>query len=146
MIIHNDFHDIILSLQKQRVEFVIAGAFALALYGHPRATGDIDIWVKPDRDNAGRLLAAIRDFGFTSLDIIEDDILSGKVIQLGYPPVRIDFITRLTGLTSEEIWNGRTPGPFGDLTVDYIGRESFIKNKKAIGRNKDLADIDALTN
>jgi hypothetical protein len=144
MIVHSDFHDIIISLQKQKVNFVIVGAFALALYGHPRATGDIDIWIKPERENARRLLAALHDFGFASLNITEEDIISGKIIQLGYPPVRIDIITRLTGLTDDQIWNGRVEGPFGDLRVHYIDKESFIQNKRAIGRNKDLADLDAL--
>jgi hypothetical protein len=132
MIVHNDFHDIIVSMQKQKVNFVIVGAFALALHGHPRATGDMDIWIKPDKENAGRMLSALHDFGFATLNLTREDIISGKIIQLGYPPVRIDIITKLTGLTSEEIWNGRIEGPFGDLTVHYIDKESFIKNKREI--------------
>jgi hypothetical protein len=145
MNIHSDFRDFIVSLQKNRVDFVIVGAFALAIHGHPRATGDIDIWIRPDRDNAGRLLDALNDFGFTSLDITREDILSGKIIQLGYPPVRIDIITKLTGLAPGDIWNSRTEGPFGDLVVSYISKECFIQNKRAIGRHKDLADIDSIT-
>lgn len=144
MKVHSDFYDFISSLQKNGVDFVIVGAFALALYGHPRATGDMDVWIRPERENALRMMGALRDFGFTSLDITVEDVLSGKIIQLGYPPVRIDIITRLSGLTGDELWDGKTEGPFGNLIVHYIGRESFIKNKRAIGRNKDLADIDSL--
>ena len=144
MNIHSDFRDFIISLQKKRVDFVIVGSFALAIHGHPRATGDIDIWIRPDEANAGRLIDSLHDFGFSSLQVTKDDILSGKIIQLGYPPVRIDIITRLTGLTTDEIWDTRVEGPFGELNVYYIDRECFIKNKRAIGRNKDNADIDSL--
>ncbi|HOD16358.1 MAG TPA: hypothetical protein PK307_08710 [Spirochaetota bacterium] len=145
MKVHPDFYGFILSLKKNNVDYVIVGAFALALYGHPRATGDIDIWIRPSAENAARLMKALRNFGFAPADITAGDILSGKVIQIGDPPVSIDILTRLTGLTDDEIWDGRVEAPFGDLTACYIGRESFLKNKRSLGRNRDLADIDALT-
>lgn len=144
MNIHPDFHDFIKSLQDSNVNFLIIGAFALAHYGTPRFTGDLDVWVKPDADNAHALLAALHNFGFSSLSITADDIISGQTIQLGYPPVRIDILTKLTALTTDEIWDSRVQGKFGDLTVYYLGKESYIKNKRAIARNKDLADIDSI--
>jgi hypothetical protein len=144
MKVHEDFKDFIEALNKNNVEYVIVGAFALAFHGHPRATGDIDIWLRPTPQNANAVLKALNDFGFGELDISEDDILSGKIIQLGHPPVRIDLITLMEGVTHEEIWDGRLSGTFGDQEVFYIGRDAFIRNKKAIGRHKDLADVELL--
>ena len=144
MKIHPDFRDFILALNNNKVEHVIVGSFALAFHGHPRATGDIDIWIQPTSFNAQAALKALKDFGFENIDLKEDDILSGKIIQLGYPPVRIDIITILDGLNSDEIWNSRQSGKFGNLEVTYIGRDAFIKNKRALGRHKDLADLEML--
>jgi hypothetical protein len=142
--VHPDFRDFILALNSNKVEYVIVGSFALAFHGHPRATGDIDIWIRPTSLNAQAALKALKDFGFENIDLKEDDILSGKIIQLGYPPVRIDIITVLDGLNSDEIWNSRQLGKFGNLEVAYIGRDAFIKNKRALGRHKDLADLEML--
>ena len=144
MKVHEDFKDFIDALNENNVKYVIVGAFALAFHGYPRATGDIDIWLRPTPQNAKAIFKALINFGFGELDISEDDILSGKIIQLGYPPVRIDLITLMDGLTHEEIWESRKSGTFGDHEVFYIGREAFIRNKKAIGRHKDLADLELL--
>ena len=144
MNIHPDFSDFIACLKTHQVEFVIVGAYSLALMGYPRYTGDMDIWIKPSSSNAKALLRALADFGLKSLSISEEDILSGNVIQLGYAPVRIDLLTSLDGLTSEEIWSGRKNGKLNKYEVYFLGREAFIKNKKTIGRHKDLADIEAL--
>jgi len=142
--IHPDYKDFISALNNNNVRYVIVGAYALAFHGHPRATGDIDIWIQPERENATALLAALRDYGFESLNLTEEDILSGDVIQLGYAPVRIDLLTALSGLMNEEIMESREPGSFDDLPVSYLGREAFIKNKRSIGRHRDLADIELL--
>ena len=144
MKIHPDYKDFISALNNNNVRYVIVGAYALAFHGHPRATGDIDIWIQPERENATALLAALRDYGFESLNLTEEDILSGDVIQLGYAPVRIDLLTALSGLMNEEIMESREPGSFDDLPVSYLGREAFIKNKRSIGRHRDLADIELL--
>ena len=144
MKVHPDFNDFIFALNSNDVDYVIVGAFALAFHGHPRATGDIDIWIRPNRLNALALLKAFDSFGFGTLNISEEDILTGKIIQLGYPPVRIDLITLLDGLTHDEIWETREEGEFGDHRVFYIGREAFIRNKRAIGRHRDLADLELL--
>ena len=140
----SDFRDFIAALDARGVEFVIVGAFSLAYHGRPRATGDIDVWVRPTPENAKRLLSALTDFGFGSLGLTESDILSGKVIQLGYPPVRIDLMTDLDGVTAEEVWAERVAGKFGDKPANYMSKRCLILNKKATGRPQDLADIDAL--
>ena len=144
MKIHPDFNDFVSALNKNHVQYAIIGSFALAFHGCPRATGDIDFWIRPTPSNAGNLLKALRDFGFGKLDVSEDDVLSDNIIQLGYPPVRIDLISVLAGLTPEEIWEGRQTGKFGDHDAHYIGRESYIKNKRTLGRHKDLADLELL--
>ena len=144
MKIHTDFREFIRTLNNNDVEFVIVGAFALAFHGYPRATGDMDIWVRPLEPNAVKILKALSDFGFKNLKLEEKDILSGKIVQLGYPPVRIDLMTVLDGLKSSDIWDTRVSGKYGDLSVSYIGRAAFIKNKKALGRHKDLADLELL--
>ena len=144
MNIHSDFIDFIAFLNQNKVEFVMVGAFDLAFLGHPRYTGDMDIWIKPTTSNAKALLKAIKDFGLKGLPLTEEDILSGNIIQLGYTPVRIDLLTDLDGLTTEEIWANRQEGAFGKHTIFYLGKAAFIKNKRATGRHKDLADVEAL--
>lgn len=144
MNIHPDFEDFIVSLNRSQVEFVIVGAYALAFWGAPRYTGDVDVWIRPTSDNAKALLRAIAEFGFKSLVLSEQDILSGNIIQMGYPPMRIDLLTVLDGLSADDIWSSRQEGPFGGQTVFYIGKTAFVKNKRAAGRPKDLADLAAL--
>lgn len=140
--INKDFSEFIAILNQHHVEYVIVGSFALAFLGFPRATGDIDIWVRPNVSNVQALLRAMKDFGFESLDVTQDDILSGKIIQMGIAPVRIDILTQLDGVAADEIWNNRQQGPFGGQTVFYLGKDSFIKNKRAAGRKKDIVDLD----
>jgi DNA mismatch repair protein MutH len=120
------------------------GAYDLAFLGYPRYTGDIDIWINPSLANAKALITAIGDFGINSLSLTVQDILSGNIIQLGYPPVRIDILTILDGITVDEILASRQHGSFGQLLVFYLGRAAFIKNKRATGRLKDLADLEAI--
>jgi len=144
MKIHPDFRDFFRALNRNNVEYVIVGSYALAFHGQPRATGDIDVWIRPSPANSEALMQALQDFGFETLDISSRDILSGKVIQLGFPPVRIDLMTVLEGLTRQETWESRNRGMFGDQPVFYLGRDAFVKNKRALGRHKDLADLELL--
>lgn len=144
MKIHPDFSDFISALNHHRVEFVVVGAFDLAFLGSPRYTGDMDFWIRPTPKNAKALLRAIEEFGLKSLAVTEQDVLSGKVIQFGHPPVRIDLLTLLDGVTADEIWASRQAGTLGSHTVNYMGKNVFVKNKRAAGRPKDLADLDAL--
>ncbi|MHB2026679.1 MAG: hypothetical protein ACYCPQ_08605 [Elusimicrobiota bacterium] len=141
---HPDFDEFVAALNRRRVEYVIIGAYALAFLGAPRYTGDVDVWIRPTDSNARALLRAISDFGLKSLSLTEQDVLSGKVIQMGYPPMRIDLLTKLDGVTADEIWASRQRGPFGDQKVFYLGRKALVKNKRAAGRPKDIADLAAL--
>ena len=140
-----DFKELLALFNARRVEYLIVGAYALAFHGAPRYTGDIDLLVRPAPDNAKAILAALADFGFASLGLSEGDFLQpDRVIQLGVPPVRIDLLTSLTGLTWEEANAHRVAGQYGDVSVHFIGKTEYIRNKKATGRKKDEADIEAL--
>jgi len=140
-----DFKGLLKLFNVHNVEYAIIGSYALAFYGAPRYTGDIDLLVKPDKENAQKILNALKDFGFAALDLSCDDFSSlGKVVQLGVPPVRIDIVTSITGLTWEQVASNRVSGTYGEMPVYYIGKQEFILNKKAIARHKDLADIEAL--
>jgi hypothetical protein len=142
--LHPDFSDFVEALNDNNVEYVVVGSFALAFHGSPRATGDIDFWIRPTTSNAKALIKALEVFGFGALDISEEDIVSGKIIQLGFPPVRIDIITIIDGLIPEEIWDTKEKGKLGPHDVFYLGKEAFIKNKRTMRRHKDLADLELL--
>ena len=145
MEVQKDFKELLALFNKHKVEYVIVGGYALAFHGAPRYTGDIDILVHPDTANAHRILAALDEFGFGSVDLTAADFQKPQnVIQLGVPPVRVDIITSLTGVSWEDAYAGRIQGKYADTPVYYIGREQFISNKRAVGRKKDLADLEAL--
>ena len=132
-------------LNEHKVDYLIVGGYALAFHGAPRFTGDIDIFVRPEPENARRVLQALAAFGFNFPNLTEDDFQNpNKVVQLGVPPVRIDLITSITGVSWEEAATSREPSTFGDVPVSYIGRDRYVANKRAAGRKKDLADLEAL--
>lgn len=140
-----DFVDLLRAFVAADVRFLIVGAYALALHGRPRATGDLDLWVDATPDNAARVMRALAAFGAPLDRIAADDFArEGVTYQIGVPPGRIDILTELTGLAFAEAWADRVRRPFGDVDVDFIGRASFIRNKRATGRPKDLVDIDGM--
>ncbi|MFH1571820.1 MAG: hypothetical protein ABIL09_27770, partial [Gemmatimonadota bacterium] len=119
--------------------------YALAFHGAPRTTGDLDILVRPHPDNAERILRALADFGFASLGLqAEDFTQADRVVQLGYPPVRVDLITSLSGVSWDQVEAGLVEGAYGPAAVRFIGRADLVANKRATGRRKDLADLEAL--
>jgi hypothetical protein len=145
MEIQRDFKELLELFSAGKVEYAISGGYALAFHGAPRNTGDIDILVKPDRDNARKILDALIEFGFGDLDLTINDFSStGNVVQLGVQPVRIDIVTSITGLSWEQIAENKVAGDYGDIPVYYMGKNELIINKKALGRHRDLADIEAL--
>ncbi len=127
-----------------RVDFAIVGAYALAFHGAPRFTGDLDILVAPTESNGQRYLTAIEDFGFPTAALSAADIPAcGKVIQMGVAPVQIRVMSQIDGVTWEEVRGGRQTGLLGAREVAFIGRDAFLRNKRAAGRQKDLADVEA---
>ncbi|MBW1893163.1 MAG: nucleotidyltransferase [Deltaproteobacteria bacterium] len=145
MEVQKDFKELLELFNAHKVKYLIVGGYALAYHGAPRYTGDIDVFVKPDKENALCILKALNEFGFGSAGLKEEDFKSpNKVVQLGYPPVRIDIITSISGVSWDEAFREREKGKYGEITVHYIGRDHYILNKRASGRRKDLADLEAL--
>ncbi len=145
MEVQSDFKELLELFNAHEVEYLIVGGYALAYHGAPRYTGDIDLFVHPSPDNSKRILSALEAFGFGNLGLTEADFqVSGRVVQLGVPPVRIYIITSLDGVTWDAAVRGKIAGKYGDVPVHFIGRREFLVNKRAVGRQKDLADIEAL--
>jgi hypothetical protein len=145
MKLDRDFREFIESCVAHEVRFLIVGGYAVAAHGHPRFTKDIDVWLWTDRRNAERLIAALDDFGFGSLGLTADDFSEPEVvIQLGYPPKRIDLLTSIDGVTFDDCYPDRLVVDIEDVSVPFIDRTNLLKNKKAAGRPQDLADAAAL--
>ena len=145
MEVQQDFKELLELLNAHEVKYVIVGGYALAFHGAPRFTGGLDVFVKPEKDNAKGILAALDEFGFADLDLTTVDFETPKmVIQLGVAPVRVDIITSLTGVDWDQAYSGTVSGKYGDVPVNYLGREQFIANKRATGTKRDLADLEAL--
>lgn len=142
---HVDFVEFLKKLTDNNADFIIVGAHALAFYGIPRLTGDLDILIRPSHENANKVFSAVEDFFGSSLGLTVDDLRDEQTIQFGRPPVRIDLLKNITGVTFDEAWSGKVKGKFEKIDVYYIDRECLIKNKRATGRAKDKADIEILT-
>jgi hypothetical protein len=142
---NQDFVDLLRAFVAHDVRFLIVGAYALAVHGRPRATGDLNVWVDATPSNAPHVMRALAAFGAPMAQISEADFSEpGVVYQIGVPPGRIDIFTTLTGLTFGEAWPGRVQQDVGGVQADFIGREAFVKNKRATGRAKDLGDIEGM--
>jgi len=143
--ISKDFKELLELFAANGVEFVVVGGYALAFHGAPRYTGDLDLFVRPDRENAGRVLSALEELGFGSLDLSEDDFaMPNQVVQLGHPPVRVDIITSIDGVSWQDAWAEKASGKCAEVPVFFIGRNDLIRNKRAVGRRQDHADLEAL--
>jgi hypothetical protein len=128
------------------VEFLLVGAYALAAHGLPRATGDIDIWVRRSHANSQRIMLALARFGAPLADVTASDFEEeNMILQIGLPPRRIDVLTRIDGVEFSEAWESRVVSDLGELRVPVIGREHLIQNKEATGRPKDRQDVGWLT-
>jgi hypothetical protein len=129
------------ALSEAGAEFLVVGAHALAAHGHPRATGDLDIWVRPTRENADRVWQAIERFGAPRRNLCREDFCAPDVVfQIGVEPNRIDILTSITGVEFEEAWQHRKQSRIDGISVSILGRDQLLKNKLACGRPKDLAD------
>jgi hypothetical protein len=139
---NRDFAEMLSTLNAHGAEYLIVGAHALAVHGHPRATGDIDIWVRPTPVNAAKVWRALARFGAPMRDLtVEDLSRPGVVFQIGVPPCRVDILTQIDGVTFDVAWSRRVETKIGDLTIAALGRADLIANKRAAGRPKDRADL-----
>lgn len=145
MSLSKDFIEFIESFNKNRVNYLLVGGHALAFHGLPRFTKDIDFWVEPNRKNAVRVLAALKDFGFSDFDLTEEDFCKpGQIIQLGMPPNRIDLVTSIDGVEFGPAFQRKIISPYKDTQVVVIHIDDLIANKKATGREQDLLDVKNL--
>jgi hypothetical protein len=142
---NRDFLDLLRAFNDHEVRYLVVGAYALGVHGRPRATGDLDVWVDATPDNAVKVMRALAEFGAPLTQVtVEDFSRPGIVFQMGLPPVRIDVLTRLTGIVFADAWEPRVKARFGDFDVDVIGRDAFIENKRQTGRARDLGDVESL--
>ena len=137
-----DFRDILSCLKDEKVDFIIVGAYALAAHGFPRATGDIDVWVRNSSENAPRIIRALMKFGAPIANLSEKDfILPEMIVQLGVEPCRIDLLTSIDGIEFEEAWRNRVSIITDGLEISVLSKTDLLKNKLAAGRDKDQSDI-----
>ena len=142
-----DFIEFLAALLRADARFLIVGAHAMAVHGVPRATGDLDVWVAPDPDNAERVWTALLDFGapVETLGLSARDLAAERMVfQMGIPPRRIDLLTSVTGVQFDAAWRARRTLRVDDLDLPFLGREALLRNKRETGRLKDLADADTL--
>lgn len=137
-----DFRDMLWCLTEEKVDFLIVGAYALAAHGLPRATGDIDILVRRDAENAGRIMRAVAKFGAPTSHISEEDFMSPDVVvQFGVEPCRIDLLTRISGVEFADAWRNKVTIEVDGIELHVLSKTDLLKNKSATGREKDKGDI-----
>jgi hypothetical protein len=142
---NRDFEEMLAALCEADAEFLLVGAHALAAHGVPRATGDLDLWLRPTPENARRVYDALVRFGAPLEDLSVEDLYSPDLVyQIGLPPCRIDLLTSISGIDFDSAWANRMSVPVGELTVSCLGRDDFVRNKRATGRSRDLADVAML--
>ena len=140
-----DFKDMLLALSDAKIDFLLVGAYAVAAHGHPRATGDLDLWVRPDAKTAPKVYRVLADFGAPLHDLTVDDLATpGMVFQIGVEPSRIDILTAISGVAFNDAWKNRLSIELDDIKLSVIGRDDLIVNKRACGRPKDIADAESL--
>ena len=145
MSLGSDFVEFIECLNRRGVEYLLVGGHALAFHGVPRFTKDIDFWVRPDGENAARLLRSLADFGFAGAGITADDFsTAGKVVQLGVAPNRIDLITRVDGVEFEEAFHERVVTTYHGIALSVLSLRLLIRNKRSTGRAQDALDAETL--
>jgi len=145
MTLSKDWREFLELLNSRGVDYVIVGAQSLAFHGRPRHTGDLDILVRPTPDNARLLLALLNEFGFEQSGFKETDFLEAEqIIQLGRVPSRIDLLTSLTGVATDEAFDAKVSAIIDGIPVFVLGKDALIRNKRAVGRPQDLADLSAL--
>lgn len=142
--LNRDFRDVLVELSAEDAEFIVVGAFAMAGHQFRRATGDLDIWVRPTAENARKVYRALVRFGapLEALQLVEEDLARpGLVFQLGVAPGRLDFWTEIDGVTFEEAWDARVHREVEGVRIPILSLEHLLKNKRSTGRPKDLFDV-----
>ena len=142
-----DFVEMLSALSEVGADFMVVGAHAVAAHGHPRATGDLDIWIRPTDQNAHQVFDALKQFGAPISGLSLEDLSNpDTVFQIGVSPCRIDILTSITGVEFDQAWENKIEIQINDLTIFCIGKQDLIQNKNALGRPQDLADVSSLQN
>lgn len=140
-----DFKELLQLLNSKKVEYLVVGGYAVALYGYPRATGDMDIWIAISKDNAHKTVEALKEFGFNTPQLKKELFFEKeKNIRMGNPPLRIEILTSIDGVEFTECYRNKNTVTIDDIGINFISLEDLKKNKKASGRYQDLADIENL--
>ena len=140
-----DFRELLLEFNAASVEYLVVGAHALAVYGHVRATKDLDVWIRPDSENADKVIAALTSFGAPLTELLPEDLTRpDTVFQIGIEPLRIDLLTSIDGVDFAEAWIDRFESKFAGVPVNVISRRHLIKNKLSTNRLQDRADVEHL--
>ena len=140
-----DFEEFFRLLNDHEVRYLLVGGYAFAVHAFPRFTNDLDIWIDTDVENAEKILQVLNDFGFQGLEITNEDLTNpDRIIQLGYPPLRIDLLTNIDGVDFSTAWENKDTTNYGKQKINIINRELFIRNKLASGRQKDKEDLEKL--
>ncbi len=143
--LNQDFKEFVELLNKNEVEYLIVGGYAVGIHGYPRYTGDLDIWINATRQNARKMVAVLAEFGFDSFGLTEEDFTKlGNVIQMGYPPFRIDILTTIDGVRFKDCYKNKMLVLHDGVILDVIGIEDLRRNKKVSGRLKDIDDLENL--
>lgn len=145
MELSNDFKEFIELLNVNKVKYLVVGGYAVGFHGHPRYTKDIDLWVLMKPDNATSIIKSVKEFGFESLGLLEEDFLDAEnIIQLGFPPNRIDLLTEISGVKFETCYENKSIVEFEGVKIPFISIDDLIINKQTSGRLQDLADAEKL--
>jgi hypothetical protein len=143
--LNQDFKEFIQLLNDNQVNYLVIGGYAVAIHGHPRYTKDIDIWIEISEENSQKIITALTEFGFGSLGLTAQDFQEPhQIIQLGYPPNRIDLITSPDGIDFQTCYDSKIEVMLDDIAVKFIDLDNLKKNKLASGRLQDLADLENL--
>jgi len=143
--INPDFRDLLSEFNARDVRYLVVGGYALSFHARPRTTKNIDVWIDATPVNAPRVWQALTAFGAPLAELTTDDLSRpGIVFQMGLPPNRIDLLTRIDAVEFDEAWRDRVHGRYGDQRVPFISRQHLIRNKRALGRHQDLADVELL--
>ena len=146
MILNQDFKEFVKLLTENKVEYLIVGGYAVGVHGYPRYTGDLDIWINNTTENAKRVLRCVEDFGFSSYNLsVSDFTKQGNIIQLGYPPIRIDIINQVDGVNFSDCYTNKKEVKADDINLYFIGYDDLLKNKKTTSRPRDIDDIENLS-
>lgn len=140
----SDFQEFLKLLNAKKIKYLVIGGYAVSYHGYPRATKDLDVFVASDPENAKKLVAVLREFGFSSSDLSPELFLQDKIVRMGVPPIRLELTTNISGVSFDECYASRVVAVLDGIRVSLISLAKLKKNKKASGRHKDLDDLEHL--